>query len=201
MGSSTDPQARPLLGCLPLQLRKVTGPPWPHVLSSSGRLEAPTVATTQGQGAGLPGGEGFSASDKSLACQQRPSPSPWTGSLGGCFGSMMPSSPREELHTGTPLLGARVAGNGAHGGPPLSWTPSSRAGLAAPLRDVPAVLLGGPVRHPGGDPGVRDDSPALRGQTQDSGSGPGLAGGPAGLWGSRGRSVLWEDPPAHCLAL
>lgn len=81
------------------------------------------MATTQGQGAGLPGGEGFSASDKSLACQQRPSPSPWTGSLGGCFGSMMPSSPREELHTGTPLLGARVAGNGAHGGPPPQLDP------------------------------------------------------------------------------
>ncbi|XP_064439694.1 sodium-independent sulfate anion transporter isoform X9 [Mirounga angustirostris] len=43
------------------------------------------------------------------------------------------------------------------------------AGLAAPLPDVPALLLGGPVWHPGRDPGVCADSPALRGQTQDAG--------------------------------
>lgn len=72
-------------------------------------------------------------------------------------------------------------------GPFLSWTPSPRAGLAAPLRDVPALLLGGPVWHPGRDPGVYAGSPALRGQTQDTGSPSGLpegdllaSGGPVG---------------------
>ncbi|KAF6097112.1 solute carrier family 26 member 11 [Phyllostomus discolor] len=45
------------------------------------------------------------------------------------------------------------------------------AGPAAPGRDLPAVLLGGAVRHPGRDPGVHADSPVLRGQTQDSGAG------------------------------
>nr|XP_044600229.1 sodium-independent sulfate anion transporter isoform X2 [Equus asinus] len=56
------------------------------------------------------------------------------------------------------------------------------AGLAAPLRDVPALLLGGPVRHPGRDPGVRADSPALRGQTQDAGVRGASACPAAGQW-------------------
>ncbi|XP_039082416.1 sodium-independent sulfate anion transporter isoform X2 [Hyaena hyaena] len=52
------------------------------------------------------------------------------------------------------------------------------AGPAAPQRDLPAVLLGGAVRHPGRGPALRPASPALRGQTQHAGvRGPGA--GPA----------------------
>lgn len=68
---------------------------------------------------------------------------------------------------GLGLAGARLAAGAA-----LSCTPPSRAGPAAPQRDLPAVLLGGAVRHPGRGPALRPASPALRGQTQDAGTGP-----------------------------
>nr|XP_028692723.1 sodium-independent sulfate anion transporter isoform X6 [Macaca mulatta] len=54
----------------------------------------------------------------------------------------------------------------------------ARTGPAAPVRDLPAVLLGGAVRHPGRGPGVSAHAPALRSQARDQGV-RGAGSGPA----------------------
>ncbi|XP_073876935.1 sodium-independent sulfate anion transporter isoform X4 [Macaca fascicularis] len=54
----------------------------------------------------------------------------------------------------------------------------ARTGPAAPVRDLPAVLLGGAVWHPGRGPGVSAHAPALRSQARDQGV-RGAGSGPA----------------------
>lgn len=93
-------------------------------------------------------------------------------------------APRPQMHVSLGLHALSQAYQDHPSAAPLS----PRAGLAAPLCDLPALLLGSPVRHPGRDPGVCADSPALSGQTQTAGTGlfspqEGAAGlrGPGGV--------------------
>lgn len=105
-----------------------------------------------------------------------------------CLELVQPTSgvrlPRPQMHVSLGLHALSQAYQDHPSAAPLS----PRAGLAAPLCDLPALLLGSPVRHPGRDPGVCADSPALSGQTQTAGTGlfspqEGAAGlrGPGGV--------------------
>lgn len=69
---------------------------------------------------------------------------------------------------------------------------SCRVGPGAPLRDIPALLLGGPVRHRGRRAGLRDSPPLLHRQAPNKG---GLHTSPWMWWGQPGSPGGWEKAP------
>lgn len=70
-----------------------------------------------------------------------------------------------------------------------AWVVSCRAGPRASLRDVPALLLGGPVRHRGRGAGLRDSSALLHCQAFNKG---GLHTSPWMQQGQPGSPGSWE---------